>query len=58
MITRRAAADRAKVSLRTLARLLANGTLTKHKDALGRVWVDEAEVDALATPQPVAKKTA
>lgn len=51
-LTRQQAADRAGVSLRTIANCLADGRLTRHKDKLGRVKIDAAEVDALASPHP------
>lgn len=51
-LTRKEAADRARVSLRTIANCLADGRLTRHKDKLGRVKIDAAEVDALAFPLP------
>lgn len=51
-LTRKEAAERAGVSLRTIANCLADGRLTRHKDKLGRVMIDAAEVDALAFPLP------
>lgn len=51
-LTRQQAAERAGVSLRTIANCLADGRLTRHKDKLGRVKIDAAEVDALAFPTP------
>lgn len=55
LITREEAASRLHVDLRTLARYLAIGKLTKYKNGLGRVLVDEDEVAGLleAKPQPV-----
>jgi excisionase family DNA binding protein len=51
-LSRQEAAARAGVSLRTIANCLADGRLTRHKDKLGRVKIDAAEVDALAFPTP------
>lgn len=51
-LSRQEAADRAGVSLRTIAACLADGRLTKHKDKLNRVRIDAAEVDALVFPRP------
>jgi hypothetical protein len=54
MLSRADAAAVAGVSLRTMARMLADGKLTKHTDGLGRVWVDPEELEELITPKPAA----
>jgi len=54
LITRREAADRASVGLRTVDRWLAEGRLTRHKDGLGRVTISPLELDELTTPRPVS----
>lgn len=48
-LTRVSAAERGKVSLRTLDRMLADGTLTRHRRR-GRVLIDSAELDAALEP--------
>lgn len=48
-LTRRAAALRAGLNLRTVDRMLSDGRLTRHKDGLGRVRIDTAELDGLTT---------
>jgi excisionase family DNA binding protein len=53
MITRRQAADRAGVNVRTVDLWCRNGKLTGHKDGRGRVWVKEEELNRLLTPQPM-----
>lgn len=51
-LTRRQAADRAGVHLRTVATWLSTGVLTRHRVGVNGVRVDAAEVDALLTPTP------
>lgn len=52
-LTRRQAADRAGVGLRTIARRLADGTLTRHRDDLThRVMIDAEELDRALEPAP------
>lgn len=56
-LTRREAAARAGVGLRTIARKLADGTLTRHRDGLShRVLIDAAELDAALEPAPEADR--
>ena len=52
MYSRREAANHADVSVRTVARWLADGLLSKHTDRRGRVYVDPQELEELITPQP------
>ena len=55
-LTRRGAARRAGVDVRTIARRLADGTLTPHRDRLTRrVLIDAGELDAAMQPVPVAE---
>ncbi len=44
-LTRQEAADQAEVHLRTIARWLAEGTLTGHRIRKGRrIWIDAEEL--------------
>lgn len=53
-ITKREAAARAGVIVRTIDNWLAAGRLTKHRDGVGHVRIDAAELTRLITPRPVA----
>lgn len=54
-ITKAQAAGRLGVQLRTIDNYLSAGKLTKHKDGLGRVWIDAAECAALLIPVPAVQ---
>lgn len=57
-LTRREAAQRAGVGLRTIARRLADGKLTRHRDELTRrVLIDADELDAVRKPTPAPERT-
>lgn len=53
LITKREAADRAGVIIRTVNNWLALGKLTKHVNGLGQVRIDADELDRLLRFQPV-----
>lgn len=48
-LTRKEAVERGKVGLRTVDRMLAEGTLTRHRRR-GRVFIDAVELDAALAP--------
>lgn len=50
LISRQETADRAQVRLRTVARWLSEGKLTRHTDGRGRVWIDPEELEELLKP--------
>jgi excisionase family DNA binding protein len=50
-LTRAQAAKRARLGLRTIDRMMADGRLIRHRDALGRVRIEQSELDALITPR-------
>jgi predicted site-specific integrase-resolvase len=54
LITRRGAADRAGVDVRTVDYWRRTGKLTEHRDGRGRVWVEVEELDRLLKPVPVS----
>lgn len=54
LITKRAAAERAGVIVRTVDNWLAVGKLTKHVNGLGQVRISAEELDRLLKFQPVS----
>ncbi len=57
-ISRGQAAGHAGVSVRTVDRMLANGTLTRHRDRLTRrIWIDVDELNRALSPSPERIRT-
>jgi excisionase family DNA binding protein len=52
LITRKQAAQRAGVHVRTVDYWRRTGKLRTHRDGLGRVSLDSQELEELITPQP------
>ena len=53
-LTRAQAAKHARLGLRTIDRMMADGRLVRHRDALGRVRIEQSELDALTTLHQVS----
>lgn len=55
MMTRKEAAAYAGVTLRTVARWLAEGLLTRHASGTGGVLVSRGELESFLSPKPCTR---
>jgi hypothetical protein len=51
-LSRKQVRDRIGCSFRTIDHMFTDGRLTKHRDGMGRIWIDPAEVEALLRVVP------